>query len=110
MVENDEERGPEVPEEELEASGFEELLYAIADALRAKRSKEAIAVLIERYASELPMAARRRHRALLLSYGFTLVVLVAIGVLGWLKVVSSETAGALLGAVIGSVFYGRQRG
>jgi hypothetical protein len=108
MAENDADDGPEEPEEEFEASGFEELLYAIADALRAKRSKEAIATLIERYAGELSVTARRRHRELLLSYGFTLVVLVAIGGLGWLKVISSETAGALLGAVVGSVFYGRR--
>lgn len=110
MAENDAEEGPEESEGESEATGFEERLYAIADALRAKRSKEAIATLIEHYAAELSVTANRRHRELLLSYGFTPVVLVAIGRLGWLKVISSETAGALLGPSSAASSTGGRRG
>lgn len=110
MAENDESNLPEQPEEEYEEppSGFDELLYAMAEALRAKRSKEAVALLIERYAAEIPVANKRRHHAMLWSYGFTLLVLAAVGVLGWMKVITSETAATLLGAVVGAIFYGRR--
>jgi hypothetical protein len=89
-------------------SGFDELLYALANALRDKRSKGAIAALIERYAAEIPVAAKRRHYQTLWSHGFTLLVMAAVGLLGWLKVITSETAGTLLGAVVGAIFYGRR--
>jgi hypothetical protein len=100
MADNENNEFPEQPKEEEEngkpPSGFDELLYAIADALRAKRSKEAVATLIERYAAEIPVANKRRHQAMLWSYAFTLLVLAAVGVLGWMKVITSETAGTLL--------------
>ena len=107
MVDNEESEPSKEPEDDEyeDSSGFDEMLYSLATALRAKRSKEAIAALIENYAAELPVAARRRYRAMLWSYGFTLLVLVAVGVLGWLKVINGETAGTLLGAVVGSIFY-----
>jgi hypothetical protein len=110
MAGNDDTELPEQPEENDEGppSGFDELLYAVADALRAKRSKEAVASLIERYATEIPVAAKRRHSAMLWSYSFTLLVLAAVGVLGYMKVITSETAGTLLGAVVGAIFYGRR--
>lgn len=85
--------------------GVDELLYALSDALRSKRSKEAIGSLIERYAAEIPLTAKRRYGAMLWSYAFTLLIVTAIGALGWMKVVSNETAGALLGAVVGGIFY-----
>lgn len=110
MAEKDDNELPEQPEEEYEQppTGFDELLYAISEALRSKRSKEAVAALIERYAAEIPVANKRRHQAMLWSYGFTLLVLVAVGFLGWLKVITNETAGTLLGAVVGAIFYGRR--
>lgn len=110
MAENDDSDLPEQPEEEHEGppSGFDELLYALAEALRTKRSKEAVATLIEHYAAEIPATAKRRQRSMLWSYCFTLPVLVAVGVLGWIKVITSETAGTLLGAVVGAIFYGRR--
>jgi hypothetical protein len=106
MVDNEENEPSKEPEEEYEdSSGFDEMLYSLAEALRAKRSKEAIAALIEHYAAEIPVVARRRYRAMLWSYGFTLLVLISVGVLGWMKVINGETAGTLLGAVVGSIFY-----
>jgi len=47
-VASDENRSGEPPEEPEgpEASGFEALLYSLADALQTKQSKEAIALLI----------------------------------------------------------------
>lgn len=100
----------EQPEEEQgeTPSGFDELLYALANTLRDKRSKGAVAGLIERYAAEIPVAGKRRHHQTLWSYGFTLLVMTVIGVLGWLKIITSETAGTLLGAVVGAIFYGRR--
>lgn len=92
---------PEGPLGDL-PSGFDELLYALANTLRDKRSKGAVAALIERYAAEISVAAKRRHDGMLWSYGFTVLVMGAIGVLGWLKIITNETAGALLGAVVGA--------
>ena len=112
MTDNEDPETPEPPptrDEDYEPTGgFDELPYALADALRAKRSREAIAALIERFAEEMPVKDRRRFRAMLWSYAFTLLVIATIGVLGWLKIIGSDTASALIGAVIGSIFY-RQR-
>jgi hypothetical protein len=88
-------------------TGIDELFYALAEALRTKKSKESIAALIEQYAKEVPVAGQRRYRAMLWSYAFTVLVLVSVGSLGYFKVISGETAGALLGTVLGAVFYGR---
>ncbi|HZT29241.1 MAG TPA: hypothetical protein VFA33_05125 [Bryobacteraceae bacterium] len=110
MPDNEEEPQEEF-EEEPEGeppSGFDELLFALAEALRSKRSKEAIANLIEQYAREMPIAAKRKHRAMLWSYGFTVVVVAAVGALGYLKVITNETTGTLLGAIVGALFYGRR--
>ena len=94
------------PEEAEEGppSGFDELLYALSGALLDKRTKGAIAKLVENYAAELPFEHRRRFQAMLWSYAFTLVVMAAIGLLGWLKVINGETAGTLLGGIVGAVF------
>jgi len=84
---------PATPGNSSAASNFDEVLFALADALRSKRSREAIATLIERYGQEMPVAAKRKHRAMLWSYFFTIVVVVAVGALGYLKIITNETAG-----------------
>ena len=89
-------------------TGFDELLYSLAGTLRTKRSKEAVAGLIEEYSRMMPVVAEKRHRAILWSYGFTLAVFIAVGILGYLKVISGEITATLLGAIIGSLFYGRK--
>ena len=83
-------------------------MFALSDALRLERSKEAIAGLIEQYALNVPVTARRKHDAMLWSYCFTVVIVAAVGVLGYLKIITSETAGTLLGAIIGALFYGKR--
>ena len=45
---------------------------------------------------------------MLWSYVFTLLVLVMVGALGYFKIITNETAGTLLGAVVGAIFYGRR--
>jgi hypothetical protein len=82
---------------------------ALAKAIMDKRSKGAIAKLIETYADEFPVASKRRFQSLLWSHVFTLVVIAAIGVLGWLKIINGETTGTLLGGVVGAI-YGRASG
>ncbi len=96
-------------DDEEQISGTDDLLYALADALRLKKSKEALASLIEKYANEIPLNGKRRYNAMIWSYGFTVVVVAAVGVLGYAKVITSETAGTLLGAIIGALFYGRRK-
>jgi hypothetical protein len=109
MPENEDNEQEQPDEQQGEPpSGLDELLYALANALRDKRAKGAVATLIERYGHEIPLTAKRRHNGTLWSYGFTLLVMGAIGVLGWQKIISSETTGTLLGAVVGAIFYGRR--
>jgi hypothetical protein len=45
---------------------------------------------------------------MLWSYTFTVVFVAAVGVLGYLKIITNETAGTLLGAIVGALFYGRR--
>lgn len=103
----DEEATVEGDEEELPTGG-EELAYAIADLLRAKRAKDAIAALIEKYAAEIPANNKRRFRAMVGSYVFTLVVIATVGALGWFHVISSESASTLIGTVIGAIFWNQR--
>lgn len=95
-------------DDEKSPSGLDELLFVLANALRSKRSREAIAGLIEQYSQELPLNRRRKHHAMLWSYVFTVVVVAAVGVIGHFKIITSETAGTLLGAIVGALFYGRR--
>jgi hypothetical protein len=93
--------------EEDFSPGSDELIYAISRAISHRRTKDAVAKLIENYAGEISGSAQRRHSRMFWSYLFTLLVMAAIGVLGWQKIITSETAGTLLGAVVGAIFYGR---
>lgn len=110
MSDTEDEDLQEQPEEDQGKlpSGSDELMYALAQALRTKRSKEAIASLIQKYADQIPLMAEKRHRAMLWSYAFTLLVMLSVGILGYAKIITSETAGTLLGAVVGAIFYGRR--
>jgi hypothetical protein len=89
-------------------AGLDDLLYSLAGTLRTKRSKEAVAGVIEEYTKMMPVVAEKRHRAILWSYGFTLTIFAAVGFLGYLKVISGEITATLLGAIIGSLFYPRK--
>lgn len=109
MPDNDDNELEPLEENEDEPpSGFDELLYALSKAILDKRTKGAIAKLVENYANEIPVAAKRRLLTMIWSYVFTLLVMAAIGVLGWQKIITNETAGTLLGAVVGAIFYGRR--
>ena len=97
------------PHEDGEASGQDELLYSIGEALRAKQTKEAIAQLIQKYAEEIPKRGKAQRHALYIGHAITVVVLISIGAMGYLKVLSSETCGALFGAVIAGIYYAYRR-
>jgi len=92
-----------------EPSGTDELLYSLGEALRSKESKEAIASLIKKFADDVPNRTKAMSRAILLGHLVTAMVLLAIGTLGYLKVISTETTGALLGAVVGGLYYSRRQ-
>jgi hypothetical protein len=62
---------PDDTDSEPPSAGVDELLYALADALRAKKSKEAIAGLIEKYSNEISVAGQRRYRAMRRCFGLT---------------------------------------
>lgn len=90
-------------------SGAEELLYSIGEALRFKATKEAIASLIQRFAEDLPNRTKTVRRAIAQGHLVTVFVIISIGTLGYFKIISSETAGALLGAVVGGLYYSGRR-
>ena len=92
-----------------EPTGVDELLRAIAEALRSKESKEAIALLIKKFADEIPNRNKAMRRAIWMGHLVTALLLVAIGMLGYLKVISTETTGALLGAIVGGLYYSNRR-
>ncbi|SRR5216683_5289211 len=92
-------------EDDEPLSGQDELLYSVGEALRAKQTKEAIAQLILKYAEEIPRRGKAQRHALYIGHAMTIVVLIAIGAMGYLKVLSSETCGALFGAVIAGIYY-----
>lgn len=96
------------PRSEEPTSGADELLYSIGETIRAKRSKEAIAKLIEKYAEDVPTRTKARHHIIYLGYAITVLVVAAIGLFGYLKIISTETCGALLGGVIGGLYYSRR--
>lgn len=71
MPENEDNEQEQPDEQQGEPpSGLDELLYALANALRDKRAKGAVATLIERYGQEIPLTAKRRHNGTLWSHGF----------------------------------------
>lgn len=109
-TENNASREQEQPEDEGDAqSGFDELLYSLGQALRTKQSKEAIALLIQRCAEDLPNRTRHQRCLALTGYLLTAFVLAVVGTLGYLKVITNEITGTLIGAVVGGIFYGQRR-
>jgi hypothetical protein len=90
-------------------SGLDELFYSLGEALRSKQSKEAIALLIQRYAEDLPNRSKHARRVVFWGYALTVFLIIAVGTLGHCKVISSETTGALIGTIVGGIFYGSRR-
>jgi|SRR5579872_2795319 len=109
-MENDDNLEPtEDGGDDHEPSGSDELLYSIGEALRFKQSKEAIASLIQKFAEDVPNRSKAMRHALYFGHFVTAFVILAIGVFGYLKIISTETAGALLGAVVGGLYYSHRR-
>lgn len=104
---NEDEIQPKETDDE-QMSGLDELLYSIGEALRAKQSKEAIAKLIEKFAEDVPNRSKTQRHMIYWGHAITVVVIVAIGVFGYFKILSTETCGALLGGVIGGLYYSRR--
>jgi hypothetical protein len=96
-------------EDDQPPSGSDELLYSIGEALRFKQTKEAIASLVQKFAEDVPNRSRAMRRAFVFGHLMTVFVVLAIGTFGYLKIISTETAGALLGAVVGGLYYSHRR-
>src|SRR5580698_6502744 len=95
----DDAQTPDDLNDEEQASGADELLYSVGELLRAKQSKEAIAKLVEKFADDVPIRSKAQRHMIYLGHAVTLVLIVAIGVFGYFKIISSETCGALLGGI-----------
>lgn len=89
-------------------SGGDELLFSIGEAVSFKQTKEAIAKLVVKFAEDIPNRSKSIRRAVYFGHGMTAFIVIAIGTFGYLKLISTETAGALLGAVVGGVYYSRR--
>ena len=103
---NEDEQLDEEPEQQ-QWTGADDLMAALAAALRSKGGKESIAKLINSFADDLPLRSRRVFRATLWGYVLSAFMVVAIGMLGWLRVVNAETVATLIGAVVGGLFQRR---
>ncbi len=90
-------------------SGMDELLYSVGEALRSRESKAAIASLVQKFADDVPNRTKVLRRAIIWGHLVTVLVLLTVGTLGYVKVISTETTGALLGAVVGGLYYSRRR-
>jgi len=90
------------------ASGFNELCYSIGEAVRHGKTIEAIAELIKKYGEEIPKQRRAMRTAFFLGHGVTFFVVIAVGVLGYLKVISGETTGVILAAIVGHLYRDRR--
>lgn len=109
---NDENKSEELLDERGdydEPAGFDALLYSLANALEAKPSKEAIALLIKNYAEDLRAQRKRLAWMTIASWGMTLLIIGALGTLAYLKLISVETTAALIGIVIGSLYRQQSR-
>ena len=90
-------------------SGSDELLYSIGEMLRAKQSKDAIAKLVEKFADDVPNRSKAQRHMIYWGHAITVFIVIAIGIFGYFKVISTETCGALLGGVIGGLYYSSRR-
>jgi hypothetical protein len=91
-------------QEPVEVSGFDNLLFALGDALRTKQSKEAIAALIKTYADGFRPPRGRLAWLTIGGWILTLLVIASTGVFGVFQLISKEPTAALVGIVIGSLF------
>lgn len=89
-------------------TGMDDLLYSLADSLRSKESKAAVAKLITAIADEIERRAERNKKIIRNGYILSAFIFVVVGVLGWQKVISSESTGTLLAALLGYLFYQRR--
>jgi hypothetical protein len=107
MPNDDNDVQPGHPGEEP-VSGMDELLYSLGEVLQSKQSKEAVAKLIEKFAEDVPNRTKAQRRMIYLGHVVTVFIVIAIGVFGYFKIISTETCGALLGGVIGGLYYSRR--
>jgi hypothetical protein len=103
-----EEEPKPVPEgSESKWTGIDELLASIGATLNSPKGKDAIAALIKAYADNLPKRAELAMRSTRWAYTLAGVAVVVIGVLGYCKVITSETTGTLMGTIVAALFYRR---
>ncbi len=90
-------------------SGLDELFYSLGEAIRHKQTKDSIALLVQRYAEDVPNRSKHARRVVFWGYALTAFLVVAVGLMGHFKIISSETTGTLIGAIVGGIFYGSRR-
>ena len=106
---SDQEPKDDAKPEEEPVSGINDLFYALSEALLHGKTKDAIASLIQRFADEVPNRAKASRLVFLLGHSVTFFVVIAVGVLGYLKVISGETTGVILAAIVGHLYRDRRR-
>ncbi len=105
---DDENRSEELIGEESEEAtpvhGVNALLYSIADAIQSEKSKEVIAQIFKNYADDIRPHRQRGARMTVAGWAMTLLIIMAIGLFAYGKLINPETTAALLGIVIGGLY------
>lgn len=89
-------------------NGWDELLYSLGKALQSKEAKVAIGKLITAFAEEIERRSDRNKKIIRNGYFLSAFIFVVVGALGYLKVISAESTGTLLAALLGYLFYQRR--
>jgi hypothetical protein len=100
------------PLQDENASGLDELLGSLGDAVRSKAGKDAISRLIlaiaDRVRDEPGLQEKLQRRGLRYSAGVGLILAIIIATLAWNGTISAESAVALLGSLMGYLFGRKQ--
>jgi hypothetical protein len=104
-MENEDTEHGQGPDGEEESSPSDEIAYAVADLLRSDATRG----WIEAKTRNLPADASMKQQSMWLGVGFSVVVFIGVGFLGYVKVISGDSTTALIGGLIGYWFGQRQR-
>lgn len=93
------------PEQTADTPNFLDYIFEFLD---NKSLIESISNAIDSWSKNKPVITKYSYRAAIYSLFFGIAVLAAIGIFGYLHIISKDVTGSLLGALIG-YWYGQQK-
>jgi hypothetical protein len=108
-MEEEPEHDSQEPDEEIESSASDEVVYAVADLLRSQQLLDALKGWVAARTNQMPAETSLKRQSLWLGVAFSVAVFVGVAILGYLKVINAESTTALIGGLIGYWFGQRQR-